>query len=166
VLGNANNVVPVVKGALLEDPNRLFLAFGVQIGEIFEALESEFGEGRAFVGLIEFVLYEGVLQILTIASEYTFYVLTHFGAVVEALDHIAPETVHDRQSFSEQYEDDTDDEHHGQDHFVLDVGCHSVDFILERPFHIECYQQLEGDHEGAADQDNQLHLVDAFDDFV
>ena len=154
VLGDADEVVLALEAALLADPNGLVLV-RPDVRELGETLEAHL---PALGLVLAQLLRQRLLQICIIPAKDAFFVLAPRRLEVQRLHHVAAQAVHHRQPLGEQDEQHAADEHQAQHDLVLDADA--LDGLLEGVLDEEGGQQLEGDHEGAADQDDELQLVD------
>lgn len=96
--------------------------------------------------------------------------LIRFHLVPERLDDCVAQAVHHGQAFPKQNSQDGDDEHQGEDDVVAFGALLVLDEVGEVLVADESVDEdLEGDHDEAADEDDEEHFVDSFDggvDFV
>lgn len=112
VLRYSDYVLPLIDAAPLQDPDRLLILLRHHVLQLLEALQPDLGQRLLLIlpWLLQLVFQQRTLQILSIVSEDTFFVLESTRPVVQRLHHRAPQAVHHRQPLREQHEQDRPDE--------------------------------------------------------
>ena len=160
MLGNAYEVLLALIFPLLADPNGL-LRVRPQVHQLAELLQPHL---LLLQYIILQLLHQSRLQICLKTSKHSVLAVGCGSLVVKSLDDVAAQAVHNRESFGEEDEEYAAGEEHREHDLILQMDA--LKGLLEGAGHEEGDHEFKGDHAEAADQDDELQLIDALDQLV